>query len=159
MSKPTPAKPAKLATPGTTLDKAQWAQVLKALSCSWGSVKLLVDGLSVTLEVRQSGPLQYVVMPFVDGFNHGRWILEDCPERRLLCRPVKRLVYSHARIRKITQGLSQRIAAALLKRAGVDPAKTHTGYLPYWSSPRALITHLKKHATSVQLVDQETAHV
>jgi hypothetical protein len=111
------------------------------------SVKLQCDEYCVALEV-QRDKMRMVVMVYVDGRFKGKWITEDCEERRRFLRPV-----TH-RPKPYTPKQER-----LLGKKWCDAQRekhTHTYYLPIWASTRALLRHLHKHNSSVELVGAET---
>lgn len=111
-------------------------------------VELQCDGYRATLEV-QRDKMRMVVMVYVDGRFKGKWITEDCEERRRFLRPLIRRPkpYTPKQVR-------------LLGKKWCDAqmaASTFTGYTSFWLSTRALLRHLHKHNSSVELHVSEPA--
>lgn len=74
-----PIKPAAMSpdqlTKGMKLTPDQWIAVEKSLAFPHGRVELLCDGTTkVVAEVRQTKPLRYEVVVFVDGYWRGEWL-------------------------------------------------------------------------------------
>lgn len=132
------------------LDKAQWAQVIDKLSFPLGTVKLVVDGLNVGLQVRQFKPLKFTIMVFVDGLMNYDVFMKDPKVRDLLMRPRMHAKYKRAEITKIERSFGKRAAL----KAFPDLHGKFTTYEPWWDNPRALVLQLKRRATSIQLVTE-----
>ncbi|MBK5230228.1 MAG: hypothetical protein JJE27_03545 [Thermoleophilia bacterium] len=131
------------------LTPEQWKRVEDALSLSFGTVDLEVDGYDVTLQVSQVAPLKFEIAPFVNGKFKGEWIAKDCEERRRFLREVTRPLYSRSRIASA--------AAKMSKRAGERFAAdfmsgVYTSYRWTWPSFAPLKRHLVKHNTSIRLL-------
>lgn len=136
-------------TPAKTLDKAQWAQVKAALSHPWGgSVHLVVDGLNVTLQVRQYSALQFCIVPFVDGTMQYGWFNADCQVRRLLGNASVIHLYG----KKAAADFEKKFGKRAAKKHGLH--KTFTSFKPTWNSVSRLLSHLRKAATSIELVSE-----
>jgi hypothetical protein len=134
----------------TTLDKAQWAQVQNQLGHAYGRVKLIVDGLHVTFETRRMKPLEYTICVFVNGVMNWGEMRKEGPVRDLVMRPVTRGLYTKAEIARLQKSFGKRGALKYFPKL----LDTRTDYEPFWSSPRSLCAHLKRTATSIQLVDE-----
>ena len=90
--------------------------------------------------------MKLVIAFYVNGSCKGKWMQEDCEERRRFFRPVKKSAWN-AKSRLAMQKMSKR----MLKRMNVDPAETFTVHYPWWTSFKALRSHLVKHNTSIEL--------
>jgi hypothetical protein len=134
----------------TKLDKAQWAQVIDKLSFPHGTVHLVVDGLNVSLQVRQFKALKFTIMVFVDGrMNYGEF-KNDPKLRDLLMRPRTHANFKRAEITKIERAYGKRAALKVFPNLH----SKFTTYEPWWDNPRALVLQLKRRATSIQLVTE-----
>ena len=130
--------------------KDQWKRIEEALSGAYGSVDLDVDGYALRLEVRRTGTLRYEILPFVNGWNKGEWISNDCEERRRFLRPVTRRLYSPAKVAEMTRRLTKRAATEFIERFKLDAS--HTYYLLSWPSMRSLRRHLVKNNERIRLL-------
>ncbi|MGS1014086.1 hypothetical protein ACVCL0_09165 [Rhodanobacter sp. UC4450_H17] len=110
--------------------------------------KLQCDQYVVALEV-QRDKMRMVVMVYVDGHFKGKWMAEDCEERRRFLRPVIRRPKPYTP--KQVKLLGKRWCDAQREK------HTHTYYLPYWSSVRTLLRHLHKHNSAVELFEPAAA--
>lgn len=129
-----------------TLTKEEWAQVEERLMRQFSPVALMCDGYHLTLKLQRTG-MKLVIAFFVNGFMKGAWMGVECEERRRFFRPVKKSCWSaknRARMKKESK--------RNLKALGVDPAETFTVHYPWWTSFKALKSHLQKHNTSIELL-------
>lgn len=131
------------------ITKEQWKALEVELSHAYGHAKLTCDGYDVTLEVRMVDTLQYGIVVFVDGFSRGKWLVEDCEERRRFLRPVTSFVWSagqRAKLLKIWGG----------KRAPKDKVehvnRKVTWYSTYWTSVKPLRRHIEKNNQELRVV-------
>ncbi len=111
------------------------------LSGLYGTEELLCDGYKLTI-VRSQNKNRLGLNIYVDGVWRGKWMVEDCEERRRFHREIVKPLYSKAEIEKMAKGLSKRAQAALKKQPGLD--KTFTTFSPCWTSFDALRRHLIK---------------
>lgn len=111
-------------------------------------VELRCDAYRVTLEV-QRDKMRMVVMVYVDGRFKGKWIVEDCEERRRFLRPVIHRPKPYTP--KQERFLGKKWCDAQREK------HTHTYYLPTWPSARTLLRHLHKNNSSVELSPAEPA--
>lgn len=106
-------------------------------------IELQCDAYRLTMEV-QRDKMRMVVMIYVDGFFKGLWMRTDCEERRRFLRPIihRPKPYTGKQMRVLGKKWcdEQRIQG------------TFTYYSPVWLSSRALLRHLHKHNSSVELV-------
>lgn len=124
-----------------------WKKVETALQGSFGRAVLVIDGYTVTLEVRQAKALRYVIAVFVNGWMKGEWLMKDCEERRRFCCPKQSPLYTPAAKAKLTKGFGKRAIAKYFP----DADKKFTWYASAWSSFAALKRHLVKNNQSVEL--------
>jgi len=126
----------------------QWQAVHEALMPTYGSAVLDCDGYSLSLNKLQQGESGLAIYPYVNGSFKGKWILEDCEERRRFLRPV-----SHARYSAKDKKLYQKLDRYLGKK--VDPKKYDvkiTYYYWAWPSFASLKRHLIKNNNVIRLV-------
>ena len=88
------------------ITKEQWSDIERELSYANGTVTLVCDAYRVNVLVVPVDTLQYGIMVYVNGKFEGRWLIEDCEERRRFMRPLERFLWS------------ARERAAMLKRWG-----------------------------------------
>jgi hypothetical protein len=131
------------------ITKEQWQQLESELSHSLGCAKLTCDGFDVNLEVRRIDTLKYGIVVFVNGVSKGRWIIEDCEERRRFLRPVQRFINGA----KLRADLIKIWGGKRAPKAKVEKINEKmTCYYSYWTSVKALRRHLEKNNQQVELV-------
>ncbi|BDV42415.1 hypothetical protein GURASL_13380 [Geotalea uraniireducens] len=128
------------------MTNADWDHVEQCLQSQFQPVGLVCDGYHLCLCLQRMG-MKLVITFFVNGDLKGRWLGEDCEERRRFFRPVKKSAWT-AKSRLAIQKTSKR----MLKRLGIDPTETITVYYPWWNSFKALKSHLRKHNECIELV-------
>lgn len=127
----------------------QWKLVANRLASLFMPVKLMVDGYELTLEVRQEKALKFVIVPFVNGWFKGEWLLNQTEEAKRFYRPVKRPVLSPSKKKKLTHGLSK----ASVKKYFPDLDRTLEYYSGYWPSFAPLKRHLIANNMSIELLE------
>lgn len=133
------------------MTKDEWLQVQDKLSHPWGSVKLMVDGYALTLQVQQIKPLKYVVTVFVNGVYKGEWMNGEADEAKRFCRPVKKSVWSPAKKKAVLKGLSKAEAKRAVEY--LDLNKTWTHWDVWWPSFGPLKRHLILNNKSIEIVE------
>lgn len=108
-------------------------------------VELQCDAYRATLHVVRD-KMRMMVMVYVDGVWKGEWLLHDCQERRRFMRPVVHR----------PKPFTPKQVKLLGKKWCDEQRKKQTGiyYMPSWPSTRALLRHLHKHNSSVELTAQ-----
>lgn len=131
------------------ITKEQWQKIEQELSFAYGSAKLKCDGYDVGLYVTLIDTLQYGILVYVNGQFQGKWLMEDCEERRRFLRPVERFLYNakeREQFLKIWGG----------KRAPKSKVEQYnrkfTTYCNYWMSVKSLRRHIEKNNKEVELV-------
>lgn len=128
-----------------------WKEVEKRLENFWLPVKLKCDEYELTLRLERINQFKNAILVYVNGLMKVKWMTEDCEERRRFFRPKKQSAYSQkqkAALRKMSKRLRQ--------KAGLpDPDDTYTYYIPYWTSFKALKSHLIKNNSNIQLVREQ----
>lgn len=131
-----------------TMTKEDWDYVEKGCSHPYGHVQLMCDGFVLDLTVEEVGKLKYAIIPYVNGYIKGKWLLEDCEERRRFCRPVTR-----PKLSRRMQALEERLAR-LEKRPSRHDVKI-TGWMLHWPTFGPLRRHLIRNNTDITLVRRD----
>lgn len=121
-----------------------WKNIEQELIRLYNRVVLICDGYDLTLVLERHGQFRNVIAIYVNGVVEGRWIMEDCEERRRFFCPKTKRVYSEkklAGIKKLSRKLYKELAAA-----------RYTCYEPYWSSFRAMKSHLIKNNKNIEMM-------
>lgn len=126
-----------------------WKDIERKLNGFYDRVRLVCDGYELSLVLRRYNQFRNVIAIYVNGVVEGKWYLEDCEERRrFFCPKTKNLLS-----RKEKAGL-KKVSKRLLKQ--MEAKSKYTYYEPYWSSFRALKSHLIKHNKVIELVVTES---
>lgn len=127
-----------------------WKEVEECLKSFYSSVQLNCDGYEITLRLERIDQFKNVIVVYVNGEWKGKWSIEDCEERRRFFRPVKKSTFSQkqkAALKKMSKRLRQ-------KYGYPDPDASYTYYAPYWTSFRALKSHLIKKNSTIKLISK-----
>lgn len=67
-------------------DRRRVEKVDEALASVWSPcVHLKIDGYKVSLNLTQKSRFQNVIMVYINDEFRGKWLMEDCEERRRFC--------------------------------------------------------------------------
>jgi hypothetical protein len=130
------------------MTKAEWDEIKQTLSFPWGSVTLLVDGFTLTLQVKRVSDLRFEIFPYVNGEFKGIWARDKTEEAVRFLRLKTVHLYSPAQKAKFTKGLSKKAIKEWLP----DLDKKSTYYSWGWSSFASLKAHLIRNNKSIELV-------
>jgi hypothetical protein len=131
------------------ITKEQWQQVEKYLTGPYGRVVLQCDEYLLTLTVALVAPLRSGIAFYVDGNFKGKWIIEDCEERRRFCRPITRHLWDanfRSEMTKVYGG--KRAPKKDVERIN----QKLTTFSSYWTNFTALRRHLQKGNVNIELV-------
>lgn len=126
------------------MTNAEWKKAEELLSYH-RMVDLLVDGYRVSLVLVREGMKLYIQV-YVNGEFKGKWITEDCEERRrFLCKSKRCLVKPSAKKElKLTKKEFEKFKEKY----------TYYYYSPYFSSFRTLKSQLIKNNKNIQLLEK-----
>ena len=133
------------------MDKSEWDRVKEQLQRGWpyGLVTLVADGYEVTLRLQPVDMFKNGILVFVNGHFKGKWLLEDCEERRrFLPQREKPVMNREERARWNKLPKRQR---ELMMQAGFDPNRTYTEYAMHWTSWSALVKHFEAHNMDIRI--------
>ena len=131
------------------LTKEEWARVEKALSGTYGMVRVNADEFVVVFYRRLVGKNRLAIVTYVDGVMKGEWInaKNQHPEQRCL-RPASRPM-CNPKERADLKKLRKRDLKAL--GPAFDPDRKWHHFDPIWPSVTALRRHYQKTFTSIEL--------
>lgn len=130
------------------MTKQDWKEVEESLKSFYSIARLRCDGYEVAFVLKRISQMKNGICVYVNSVLEGKWLLEDCEERRRFLCPMKKSVYS----RKQKEGL-KKFSKRLRTRLDLpDPDKKYTYYLPYWTSFKSLKSHLIKNNSNIELV-------
>lgn len=133
------------------MTKEDWKKVEESLDSFYDMVKLRCDGYILTLYLARYTQFKNGITVYVNGKVEGRWLVEDCEERRRFMRPVKNSVHppkERAKLKKLSKRLQK--SSPLL-----NPDASFLTYRSYWTSFKALKNHLIKNNTNIELLPKE----
>lgn len=118
------------------MDKKDWEKAKERLMLPFGRVKLIADGYAVTLQkVPVKDMFHNAIAVFINGEFKGKWLLEDCEERR----------------RFIAQ---KAVPVMSRKLKDLRDAKT-IEYCSHWTNWNALVKHFEAHNQDIQIVKED----
>lgn len=127
--------------------KKEWEEIEGQLRLPWGQVRLDADGYELLLQVQPRRALSYCITAFVNGAIKGKYMLEDCEERRRFMRPVN--TYLHRK--RLRDDLAKKLSKRDAQRMGVNQKITY--YLPTWPSFQNLRRHLIRHNECIEVLE------
>ncbi len=130
------------------MTKEDWQQVEKALSGTYGSAKLKVDGREVTFKRGLVSKNRLGIGTYVDGTFQGGWLSskDPVPEARYM-RPASKFAWK-AEARKRMKKLSKK----RLKELGFDPDEKHHYFTAIWPNVTAIRRHYQKTFERIELI-------
>jgi len=123
-----------------------WKEVEERLKSFYLTTELRCDGWKITLILQSISQFKNAIVVYVNGVVKGEWIVKDCEERRRFLCPVKRSLYSQkqkAALRKIPKKIRR-------EHGLYDPDAQYVRYSYYWTSFKALKSHLIKHNRDIE---------
>ena len=131
------------------MDKKDWEKAKERLSLPLGSVKLIADGYTVTLQrVPVKDMFHNAIKVFVNGEFKGKWLLEDCEVRRRFISQKAVPLMSRKEIaayNKAPKSLQRKFKE--MRDARIIQYSSH------WTSWNALVKHFEANNQSIQLID------
>lgn len=113
----------------------EWKKVDRALASVWSPcVNLKIDGYKVSLSLTQKSRFQNVIAVFINDEIRGKWLTEDCEERRRFCCCKKRSVVNEKYFKEC------KIRSKKAKQEFRDKF-SYNVYTPYWTN----LEKMKKH--------------
>ena len=120
------------------MNKPDWDSVEKSLRHEFGSCKLKVDGIALTLSCVVLNR-RLVIAWFIDGQFLGKWLNGDCIEGQKFARPSIKKLFSEKERKEF-------------KRLGIKGMdKEITCYYWSWLSFQSLKRHLLKTCTDIEI--------
>lgn len=138
-----------MSTTNQTLSKDEWKALHKALSNAYGHAELEINGYTLRFEVRQTGDLEYCIMPFING-SFRLNAFDEPGLKELVHRKVVRSLVKPAQVAKLTKDIGKRATKKFLDEH-FDGNRRETSSL-FWNKPAPLVAQLKKHAKTARLI-------
>ena len=128
------------------MTKDEWAQVEKELRIIWGTVRLDVDGYDIALQLQQVRPTKNAIAIYIDGQFKGKYLAEDCEERRrFVCKSTNNV------LRGKQKTDFQKLPKKMQKDMEAKYPMTYDVYKTHWGSFGALKRHLVANNQDIQL--------
>lgn len=127
------------------MDKSDWDKVKEELKGFWGRVELECDGYNVSLVKEQYNENKLCIAVYIDGKIKGRWLTEDCEERRRFAQCKKRLL----RLPKDfnTKDFTKKELKALNEK------RTYYSYGFWWLNFDEMRRHFEKNNKEIKLIN------
>lgn len=126
----------------------EWRQAEQALQQILNPVKLKVDGYEVTLILERVGIYQNRIMIYINGEFRGKWLAEDCEERRRFMQE-----HTYSALTRKQKAAFEKLSKRRQKELREKYPMTYSSFTPQWSSFRALKKHLCTNNQSIELLE------
>lgn len=130
-----------------TLSPQDWKGIEERLKFLESPVKLNCDGYEITLVLQRISQFSNAIMVYVNGKFNGKWLMDDCEERRRFCQARKRSLLDSKQKAAIKRW-PKKDRLAMVARA------KYISYSPHWTSFRSLKNHLIKNNKSIELINE-----
>lgn len=130
------------------MTKEDWNKVKEALESIFRIAKLRIDDYEVSIALRRYGVYKNVIAIYVNEKFEGKWLCEDCEERRRFCRKREKSLLSSKQKKNLSK-LSKKTQKELL----MDRKTTFIYYEPYWTSFNSLKKHLIDNNKCIELIE------
>jgi len=130
---------------GANMTKDEWQEAERRALWKYGGLTLLVDGYKISVQRQYATPYKSKLAVYVNGTFRGKWLVEDCEERRRFCYCVK-----HSLIKKNCPENKKKWFLKAMGKNEEDYA--YYTYSPYYPSFAALRRQLVKNNQDIQLI-------
>ncbi len=125
----------------------QWKNVEKNLQFVFNpAVKLKIDGYEVSLALRQVSQFRNAIVVYINGEFRGKWLNEDCEERRRFFPYKKRCATNTNKLKKL--GVRSKKEIQKYKEMA-----TYNEYASAWTNFKAMKKHLEMNNKSIELLE------
>lgn len=125
----------------------QWKQVEEKLQFVLDSgVKLLVDGYEVSLYLSQVSQFRNAIVIYINGEFRGKWLTEDCEERRRFFPCKKRCLTNANELKKM--GIRSKKEIQKYKEMA-----TYNAYSSAWTNFKAMKKHFEANNKSIEIME------
>lgn len=134
------------------MKKKEWEKAKEQLAQRWlfGGVSLRIDGYQVDLVVSHIDLFHNGIKVYVDGRFEGKWLTQDCEERRRFMPQRVRSLMSSKQIAKYNR-LPKRDRELLKEYREA----TYIEYSTHWTSWSALVKHFEANNRDIQLLEED----
>lgn len=131
------------------MDKKDWDKAKERLSLPFGGVELVADGYTVTLQrVSIKDMFHNAIAVFINGEFKGKWLLEDCEERRRFIAQKSVPLMSRKEIaayNKAPKSVQRQFKK--MREARIIQYSSH------WTSWNALVKHFEANNQNIRLME------
>lgn len=127
------------------MTRDEWNQVKEALNSFYHIVKMNADGYDLALKLERMSTYKNAIGIYINGEFHGKWLMDDCEERRRFCQSRQRSLLN-AKGRAAIKKMSKKQQAEWIARS------TYTYHASHWSSFGSLKRHLIANNQSIELI-------
>lgn len=125
----------------------QWKQINEQLQTVWSPVvKLKIDGYEVSLALRQVSQFRNAIVVYVNGEFRGKWLTEDCEERRRFFPCKKRCLTNTNELKKM--GIRSKKEIQKFKEMA-----TCNAYSSAWTNFKAMKKHFETNNKSIEILE------
>lgn len=129
------------------MNSDQWKQIEEKLQIIRSpAVKLLIDGYEISLALRQVSQFRNAIMVYINGEFRGKWLTEDCEERRRFFPCKKRCATNTNELKKI--GVRSKREIQKYKEMS-----TYNEYLSGWTNFNAMKKHFEANNTNIEILN------
>lgn len=125
----------------TVMNQEDWKRVQEALKSLMNTVKLKIDGYEVALVLVRIGTYKNAIAIFVNGVFEGKWLMEDCEERRRFYQKCERSLYKQSEVKKLPKKMQKEMLS-----------KKYEYYRSHWTSFGVLKKHLLQNNETIELI-------
>lgn len=130
------------------MDKADWNKVREELSVLFGKVELECDGYKVVLFKECYSENKLCISVYIDGQIKGKWLTDDCEERRRFARcSIRKL--------RLPKGFNRKNWTKKELKA-LDEHRTYHSYSFCWFNFDEMRRHFEKNNKEIKLVSTAT---
>lgn len=125
----------------------QWKKVEENLQFLFSPfVKLKIDGYEVSLALRQVSQFRNAIVVYINGEFRGKWLSEDCEERRRFFPCKKRCATNTNELKKL--GVRSKKEIQKWKEKA-----TYNEYFSAWTNFKAMKKHFEMNNKSIELLE------
>lgn len=134
------------------MTKDDWKKVEETLKSFYGRVKLKCDGYEVSLYLKQISQFRNGIIFYVNGEFLGRWLVEDCEERRRFFPCKKKTIIKDKDIKAIG---SNDFRMTKKRIQEYKDKYSYNEYFTAWTNFKAMKKHFEMNNKSIELLEAE----
>lgn len=129
------------------MTKEQWKEVDEKLKSIFCYVKLKCDDYTITIALRRLSQFKNGIFVYIDGKIEGKWLMNDCEERRRFYRKVTKSLGMTKKQKELFSKMSKKLKKEIMSD------RKYTYYSEYWTSFGALRRQLIKENSNIELIE------